>query len=203
MAESMEDIWLRKAKDGDQDAFGCLVRAYEKRVFALTRRLCADPSDAEEAAQDAFLAVWQGLPNFRGEASFSTWLYRLTANACADILRRRQRRSGQDEPLDQAETLPARGGPGPQEAAERKELRSAIEAGLRQLPEDYRTALILREIQQLSYEEIAAATGAELGTVKSRISRGRGALRKFLTESGNLSGFPASNRIETGKGGRG
>lgn len=89
MAESMEDIWLRKAKDGDQDAFGCLVRAYEKRVFALTRRLCADPSDAEEAAQDAFLAVWQGLPNFRGEASFSTWLYRLTANACADILRRR------------------------------------------------------------------------------------------------------------------
>ena len=199
MAESMEDIWLRKAKDGDQDAFGCLVRAYEKRVFALTRRLCADPSDAEE---DAFLAVWQGLPNFRGEASFSTWLYRLTANACADILRRRQRRSGQDEPLDQAETLPARG-PGPQEAAERKELRSAIEAGLRQLPEDYRTALILREIQQLSYEEIAAATGAELGTVKSRISRGRGALRKFLTESGNLSGFPASNRIETGKGGRG
>ena len=72
MAESMEDIWLRKAREGDQDAFGCLVRAYEKRVFALTRRLCADPSDAEEAAQDAFLAVWQGLPNFRGEASFST-----------------------------------------------------------------------------------------------------------------------------------
>ena len=202
MAESMEDIWLRQAKDGDQDAFGCLVRAYEKRVFALTRRLCADPSDAEEAAQDAFLAVWQGLPSFRGEASFSTWLYRLTANACTDILRRRQRRSGQDEPLDQAEALPARD-PGPQEAAERGELRAAIEAGLRQLPEDYRTALILREIQQLSYEEIAAATGAELGTVKSRISRGRRALRKFLTEPGNLSGFPASNRIEQGKGGRG
>ena len=202
MAESMEDIWLRKARDGDQDAFGCLVRAYEKRVFALTRRLCADPSDAEEAAQDAFLAVWQGLPGFRGEASFSTWLYRLTANACTDILRRRQRRSGLDEPLDQAEALPARG-PGPQEAAERGELRSAIEAGLRQLPEDYRTALILREIQQLSYEEIAAATGAELGTVKSRISRGRGLLRKFLTESGNLSSFPASNRIAKGKGGRG
>ena len=88
MAERMEDIWLRQARDGDQDAFGCLVRAYEKRVFALTRRLCADPSDAEEAAQDAFLAVWQGLPNFRGEASFSTWLYRLTVNACTDILQK-------------------------------------------------------------------------------------------------------------------
>ena len=199
MTESMEDIWLRKAREGDQDAFGCLVRAYEKRVFALTRRLCADPSDAEEAAQDAFLAVWQGLPNFRGEASFSTWLYRLTANACADILRRRQRRSGQDEPLDQAETLPARD-PGPQEAAERKELRSAIEAGLRQLPEDYRTALILREIQQLSYEEIAAATGTELGTVKSRISRGRKRLCEFLAKAGNLSPAASSKRAE--KGGR-
>ena len=202
MAESREEVWLAQAKSGDQEAFGCLVRAYEKRVFALTRRLCVDPSDAEEAAQDAFLAVWQGLPAFRGESSFSTWLYRLTANACTDILRRRQRRSGLDEPLDQAGALPARG-PGPQEAAERGELRSAIEAGLRQLPEEYRTALVLREIQQLSYEEIAQATGAKPGTIKSRISRGRGLLRKFLQEHGNLSDLPASNRIETGKGGRG
>ena len=202
MAESMEEVWLAQAKSGDHEAFGCLVRAYEKRVFALTRRLCEDPSDAEEAAQDAFLAVWQGLPSFRGEARFSTWLYRLTVNACTDILRRRQRRSGRDEPLDRAEALPDRA-PSPQEAAERKELRSAIEAGLRQLPEEYRTALVLREIQQLSYEEIAQATGAKPGTIKSRISRGRGLLRKFLQEHGNLSDFPASNRIEAGKGGRG
>ena len=202
MAESMEEVWLAQAKSGDHEAFGCLVRAYEKRVFALTRRLCEDPSDAEEAAQDAFLAVWQGLPSFRGEARFSTWLYRLTVNACTDILRRRQRRSGRDEPLDRAEALPDRA-PSPQEAAERKELRSAIEAGLRQLPEEYRTALVLREIQQLSYEEIAQATGAKPGTIKSRISRGRGLLRKFLQEHGNLSDLPASNRIETGKGGRG
>ena len=202
MAESREEVWLAQAKRGDQEAFGCLIRAYEKRVFALTRRLCADPSDAEEAAQDAFLAVWQGLPSFRGEARFSTWLYRLTVNACTDILRRRQRRSGRDEPLDRAEALPDRA-PSPQEAAERKELRSAIEAGLRQLPEEYRTALVLREIQQLSYEEIAQATGAKPGTIKSRISRGRGLLRKFLQEHGNLSDLPASNRIETGKGGRG
>ena len=197
-----EQRWIQAARGGDEAAFGELVRLYQKRVYALAVRLCPTPELAEEAAQEAFLSAWQGLPFFRGDAAFSTWLYRLTANACADILRRRQRRSGQDEPLDQAETLPARD-PGPQEAAERKELRSAIEAGLRQLPEDYRTALILREIQQLSYEEIAAATGVELGTVKSRISRGRGALRKFLTESGNLSDSPASNRIETGKGGRG
>ena len=202
MAESMEDIWLRRARDGDQDAFGCLVRAYETRVFAVTRRLCADPSDAEEAAQDAFLAVWQGLPGFRGEASFSTWLYRLTVNACTDILRRRQRRSGRDEPLEEAGSLPGRE-PSPQEALERREVRAALEAGLRQLPEEYREALVLRELRQLSYGEIATATGVELGTVKSRISRGRGLLRKFLTEGGNLSSFPASNQAAEGKGGRG
>ena len=202
MAESREEVWLRRAGEGDQEAFGCLVRAYEKRVFAVTRRLCADPSDAEEAAQDAFLAVWQGLPGFRGEASFSTWLYRLTVNACTDILRRRQRRSGRDGPLEEAETLPGRE-PSPQETVERRELRAALEAGLRQLPEEYREALVLRELRQLSYGEIAAATGVELGTVKSRISRGRGLLRKFLTESGNLSSFLASNRIAEGKGGRG
>ena len=128
MAERMEDIWLRQARDGDQDAFGCLVRAYEKRVFALTRRLCADPSDAEEAAQDAFLAVWQGLPNFRGEASFSTWLYRLTVNACTDILRRRQRRSGLDEPLDQAGARPPGGG-GAEGASLRHRGRAPAAAG--------------------------------------------------------------------------
>lgn len=196
----MEQAWLARAAKGEEEAFSCLVRAYEKRVFALTRRLCVDEQDAEEAAQDAFLAVWQGLPQFRGEASFSTWLYRLTVNACMDVLRRRQRRSGRDEPLESAETLPSPA-PSPQEEAERAQLRAAIEAGLRQLPEEYRTVLILREIQQLTYGEIARATGAELGTVKSRLSRGRMLLRNFLRESGNLSDGPASN--QTGKEGRG
>ena len=201
MAENLEEVWLAAAGRGDQEAFGCLVRAYERRVYAQARRLCADPQDAEEAAQDAFLAAWQGLPGFRGESSFSTWLYRLTVNACTDVLRRRQRRSGRDEPLETAEALPSRD-PTPQEAAERGELRRAIEEGLRQLPEEYRTVLVLREVQQRSYGEIAGLTGVELGTVKSRISRGRALLRKFLTESGNLSAFPASNRIAEGKGGR-
>ena len=196
-----EQELIRRAQRGDGEGFRQLVEAYQTQVYRLALRMCGE-SAADDVTQEAFLAAWRALPDFRGDCRFSTWLYRLTVNACTDILRRRQRRSGLDEPLDQAEALPARG-PGPQEAAERKELRSAIEAGLRQLPEDYRTALILREIQQLSYEEIAAATGVELGTVKSRISRGRGLLRKFLTGPGNLSDSPASNRIETGKGGRG
>ena len=199
MAESMEDIWLRKAKDGDQDAFGCLVRAYEKRVFALTRRLCADPSDAEEAAQDAFLAVWQGLPNFRGEASFSTWLYRLVSNACVDLLRRDGRRrasagpSLDDEELNLDVPDPA---PSPQDAAERQELREEIERGLSALSPEHREVLILREIHQLRYDEIADSLSLDVGTVKSRISRARKQLRNFLLKSGNFSPLPASKGTE-------
>ena len=80
-----EELLLEKARHGDQEAFGELVRLYEKKVYALTLRMCKNPDDAAEAAQEAFLAAWQGLTFFRGEASFSTWLYRLASNACAKV----------------------------------------------------------------------------------------------------------------------
>lgn len=185
-----ERQWVASAREGDQDAFEQLVRAYEKRVFALTLRMCGSPEDAAEAAQEAFLAVWQGLGSFRGESSFSTWLYRLASNACVDLLRREGRHraaagpSLDDRELNMDAADPA---PTPQEAAERTELRERIEEGLRRLPEEYRQVLILREMHQLSYEEIAAALCLDLGTVKSRISRGRQRLRKILLESGNFS----------------
>ena len=81
-----EQRWIEAAGRGDQAAFESLIHLYEKKVFALTTRLCGNPEDAREAAQEAFLAVWQGLPAYRGDARFSTWLYRLTANACMDLL---------------------------------------------------------------------------------------------------------------------
>ncbi len=198
-----EQQWVEAAKRGDQDAFACLVRAYEKRVFALTSRMCKQLEDAAEAAQEAFLAVWQGLPSFRGEASFSTWLYRLASNACMDILRRESRRretlslDGEEAPAD----VPDRG-PTPQEAAEQQELRREIEAGLAALPPEYRQALILREIHQLSYQEIGETLGLDIGTVKSRISRGRQRLRKILLADGNFSGWLPSKRTEEAKEGR-
>ncbi len=186
---------MEAARQGDQDAFEQLVRAYEKRVFALTLRMCGNPEDAAEAAQEAFLAVWQGLKFFRGESSFSTWLYRLASNACVDLLRREGRyRAAAGPSLDDEELRleTADPAPTPQEAAERAELRRQIENGLRALPAEYRQVLILREMHQLSYEEIGQTLSLDPGTVKSRISRGRKRLQKFLMESGNFSGRPPS-----------
>ena len=186
---------MEAARQGDQDAFEQLVRAYEKRVFALTLRMCGNPEDAAEAAQEAFLAVWQGLKFFRGESSFSTWLYRLASNACVDLLRREGRhRAAAGPSLDDVELRleTADPAPTPQEAAERAELRRQIENGLRALPAEYRQVLILREMHQLSYEEIGQTLSLDPGTVKSRISRGRKRLQKFLIESGNFSGRPPS-----------
>jgi len=200
MTDMREQEWVAAAQKGDQDAFEKLVRLYEKRVLALTRRMCRNPEDAAEAAQEAFFAAWQGLKHFRGESSFSTWLYRLASNACVDLLRREKKRQAvslddEDVNLDVPAAIPS-----PQEEAERRELGERIEAGLRALPEEYRAVLVLRELHQLCYEEIAGALGIDLGTVKSRISRGRKRLRAFLLEDGNFSPPPPSEK--TGKEGR-
>lgn len=195
MKELQEQNWIEAARQGDQDAFEQLVRLYEKRVFALTLRMCRDPEDAAEAAQEAFLAAWQGLRFFRGDASFSTWLYRLASNACVDLLRRENRhRAAAGPSLDDGELnleVPDDSA-SPQAMAERGELRAQIEAGLAALPPDYRQVLVLREIHQRTYDEIAEILSLDLGTVKSRISRGRKQLRKFLLESGNFSAVSPS-----------
>ena len=197
-----EQQWIDAARRGDQAAFEQLVRRYEKRVFALTGRMCRNPSDAEEAAQETFLAARQGLPFFRGEASFATWLYRLASNACVDLLRREGRhQAGAGISLDDEESGfdPPDPAPSPQALAERAELRQQIEAALAELPPEYRQVLILRELHQRTYDEIAEICSLDLGTVKSRISRGRKRLRKILLESGNFSAAAASK--ETGKEG--
>ena len=194
-----EDLLLEKARHGDQEAFGELVRLYEKKVYALTLRMCKNPDDAAEAAQEAFLAAWQGLKFFRGEASFSTWLYRLASNACVDLLRKEQRHraaagpslNDEDTYMDVADDAAT-----PQELAERSELREQIEEGLQSLSPEHREVLILRELHQLSYDEIAQTLDLDTGTVKSRISRGRKALRNFLLQSGNFSPPGASKEMK-------
>ncbi len=191
--------WIEAARQGDMVAFEELVKLYEKRVYALTLRMCKNPEDAAEAAQEAFLSAWQGLPFFRGDASFSTWLYRLASNACVDLLRKEGRHKNaagpsfndEDAGLDIADHALQ-----PHEALERKELKAQIEAGLQSLTADHRQVLILREIHQRSYQEISEILSLDLGTVKSRINRGRKQLRKFLLESGNFSAAASSNTAE-------
>ena len=202
MNELQEKAWIDAARDGDPLAFEQLIHLYEKRVFALTRRMCKNPADAEEAAQETFLAAWQGLKFFRGESSFSTWLYRLASNACVDLLRKEGRHQAAAGPsLNDEEVLLEiqDEAPPPHALAEQAELKEQIEAGLAALPEEYREVLILREIHQQSYDEIAEILSLDLGTVKSRINRGRKRLRKFLLESGNFSVIDSSK--ESGKEG--
>ena len=196
--DHQEQSWIASARNGDEAAFGELVQKYQKRVYALTVRMCPTPELAEEAAQEAFLSAWQGLSFFRGDAAFSTWLYRLASNACVDLLRKERRHQGTslDDDTVGAEIPDTK--PTPEEAAETKELRAQIEAGLRQLSPEHRAVLILREIQQLNYEEIADALSLDLGTVKSRISRGRRQLRDFLKEQGNFSAAAASKKKKGG-----
>ena len=199
MMDFQEQKWIHAAREGDQDAFAELVRLYEKKVFALTSRMCKNPEDAAEAAQEAFLAAWQGLPNFRGDAAFSTWLYRLASNACVDLLRREGRHRDAAGPsfnddgvnLEVPDTAAS-----PHDLAERSELRAQVEEGLATLSPEHRAVLILREIHQLSYDEISHILNLDTGTVKSRISRGRRQLRNFLLKSGNFSAAAPSNLAE-------
>ena len=198
------DELARRAAGGDEDAFAQLVGLHEKKVYGLALRMCGNPEDAADAAQEAFLAAWKGLPRFRGEAGFSTWLYRLTSNAAIDHLRRVKRQRGEvsldggGPGLDAVDDAPS-----PQAQAEETELREAVAEGLSMLSEDHRQALLLRELRGLGYEEIASELRVDLGTVKSRISRARGSLRKILVKNGNLSGYLPSKEKETKTEGRG
>ena len=180
-----EEELVRSAAKGDDMAFAQLVALHEKRIFALALRMTGNQEDAADVAQEAFLSAWRGLPNFRGEAGFATWLYRLASNAAIDYLRKNKRQRAEaslnDEELGLNAPDPA---PTPQEQAEVQSLQEAVRWGMGELSQEHRQVLDLREYQELSYEEIAQQLGVDLGTVKSRLSRARSALRKILLRSG-------------------
>ncbi len=178
---------IQAAQEGDQEAFEELVRRHEKQVYGLALRVCGNPQDAAEAAQEAFLSAWQGLRFFRQESEFSTWLYRLTSNAAIDLLRREKRHRGAASLDDElSPEAPDRTSLTPQDALEQKELGELIQKGLNDLSADHRQVLVLREMYQMSYQEISDVLDLDVGTVKSRISRGRQQLRKFLLKRGNF-----------------
>ena len=179
---------IAQAKKGDADAFAFLVETYETSVYRLALRMCGNAHDAEEVAQEAFVAAWKGLPAFRGESKFSSWLYQLTTNAAIDFLRREKRHRAavpiEDEPEPATPDTP-------QQAVEEGEMRQALQQALDSLTPEHRQIFLLRQMRQLSYEEIGRLLGLEAGTVKSRLSRAKKQLREILTQKGNLFAPPS------------
>ena len=179
---------------GDVNQFEALVLAHQNTVYALCFRMLGSAEDASDAAQETFFRAYRALASFRGDSRFSTWLYRLGSNVCLDMLRKRP---GAPE-LSLEDSMPeAPGREGsPQEALERKELQRAVQAGLLQLPPEFRQILLLREVSGLSYEEIAHTVKLPPGTVKSRIARARKKLAGILLEDGNFAALYSSYRAE-------
>ena len=188
-----EQELVTRAKAGDPDAFGQLMEQNQNRIYSLALRMVGNPEDAADLTQEAFLSAWRNLEHFQGEAAFSTWLYRLTSNACIDFLRRekRKRSAGTVLSLDDTEDGSSLDLPDydsdPHRQLEQSEVQQAIADGMAALSEEHRKVLALRAISGLSYAEIADILGLEEGTVKSRIARARLALRKKLLETGNFS----------------
>lgn len=175
-----KDLICRAAR-GDAEAFRQLVEAYQTPAYRLAARMCG-PDSAEDVTQEAFLAAWRALPEFRGDCRFSTWLYRLVSNAAIDCLRRekKHRDTGDVDDLE----LPD-GGPSLQEQAERSDTRDAVRRALDGLSPEHRQVLLLRFMQELDYGEIARALNVSEGTVKSRINRAKSKLREVLA-AGNF-----------------
>lgn len=176
MVPDDEMILIDRSRTGDTHAFDLLVAAYQDRVYHLVYRITGNPSDAQDAAQEAFVKAYRSLGTFRSQSSFSTWLHRIAVNAAVDIVRRRRPRAA--DPLEG--TAPAVDPLA--DGAERVEIRERIHRAIAALPVDQRMVVILRDIQGWTYEEIAGVIQAPIGTVRSRLARAREALRAALAD---------------------
>lgn len=184
-----EQALVAAARRGDTQAFNKLILTYQTLAYNVAYRTLHDPDAAADATQEAFISAFRALPGFRG-GSFKAWLLRIVTNACYDQLRTAKRRpaSSLDDMLvdpDHSVMLTDEG-ESPEDYASRQDLGRVIQNGLDELPPEQRLAVILYDIQGFSYQEIAQATGVSLGTVKSRLSRGRARLRDYLQREQEL-----------------
>jgi len=193
-----EKALIDAARRGDVGSFNQLVLSYQSMAYNLAYRILGNRDAAADATQDAFLSAFKAMGKFRG-GSFKAWLLRIVTNACYDQLRLKQRRPATSlDALLVLEPAPVQSltdpGESPEEYAVRQELRGAIQVGIGILSPEQRIALVLSDVQGLSYQEIAEVTGASLGTVKSRLSRARSKLRDFLLEQREL--LPSRYRLK-------
>lgn len=171
---------LQRVREGDLGAFNQLVLKYRNRVMGIAARMIGDRAEAEDLAQDVFVKVYHGLKNFQGEALFSTWLYRITANSCLNHRKRRRNRDKLAQGVDDPNQVFSAQSSNPHSLLENKELRIGLEKAIQALPQEQKMVLILRDIEGLSYEEIAESLDIELGTVRSRLHRARIAVKASI-----------------------
>lgn len=181
-----EEKWIKESQNGNLASFEALVTKYQVHIYNIARRYF-DKEDAEDMTQEVLIKLFNGLGTFRYESSFKTFVYSVSVNKCRDELRRRQLRHqvlgavAIDEEFDIADHAS-----GPEKALVEKETRERIEEAIRMLPEANRQVIILREVMGYSYEEISEMEDCPVGTVKSRIKRGREQLRSYLEEGGEM-----------------
>ncbi|MGE5162275.1 MAG: RNA polymerase sigma factor RpoE [Betaproteobacteria bacterium] len=177
---------VERVQRGDKAAFDLLVSKYQRKIFRLLSRLIRDQAELEDVAQEAFIKAYRALPNFRGDSAFYTWLYRIAINTAKNHLVSRGRRAPTttEADIEEAETFDdgdhLRDLNTPESMLVTKQVGEAVNRAIDQLPEDLRTAIVLREIEGLSYEEIAESMNCPIGTVRSRIFRAREAIAQEL-----------------------
>jgi RNA polymerase sigma-70 factor, ECF subfamily len=176
---------VQRVQAGDKSAFNLLVLKYQHRVLKLVSRFVNDAAEAEDVAQEAFIKAYRALPSFRGDSAFYTWLYRIAINTAKNALVSNRRRPVDfdldlQDPEQYERQARLREADTPEGVMLTEEIRQVVEKAMEQLPEDLRTAIVLRELEGLSYEEIAEAMDCPVGTVRSRIFRAREAIDKKL-----------------------
>jgi RNA polymerase sigma-70 factor (ECF subfamily) len=180
---------VARSQRGDVDSFNQLILRWERPIYALAYRVIGREDEARDVCQEAFLRAFRALPGFKGQAKFSSWLYRITLNLCRDWIRRQRRApvSQMPEDMDVLEMAAARG---PVESIEdlvaRRELSAVVEEAMALLPEEQRTAIVLKEYHGMTFQEIADLQGCPLSTVKTRLYQGLAVLRRQLERNGQL-----------------
>jgi RNA polymerase sigma-70 factor (ECF subfamily) len=202
-AQTAERSLIAQARAGDQEAFAAIVRLHQRSVFQLALRMLRDQEDAVEATQEVFLAAWQGLGSFRGEAQLSTWLYRITFHHCLKVSEQRKRdeqtrtelvaaTAQAEEPAARLSEIHAQSALG--------DLRERVRAEMANLPPKYRAVLAMRHMQDLSYEEMAEVLRVPIGTVKTHLFRARAILKERLTGFDRAATDGVSRAEELGAG---
>jgi RNA polymerase sigma-70 factor (ECF subfamily) len=186
MTWSDEDL-VARSRGGDIDSFNQLVLRWERPIYALAYRVIGREEDARDVCQETFLRAFRALPAFKGHAKFSSWLYRIALNLCRDWMRR-QRRTPIVEAPDGMDVVELAAQPGPVESVEdlvaRRELSAVVAEAMKRLPEEQRTAIILKEYHGMTFQEIADLQGCPLSTVKTRLYQGLTVLRRHLEKTG-------------------